>query len=66
MTVKKRADDIENTVLKSREAKIKVSGNIYKGTVIGIDDHQIVVNRDTSFMEYSSQNGIIVGTVIVI
>ena len=66
MAVKKRADDIENTVLKSREAKIKVSGNIYKGTVIGIDDHQIVVNRDTSFMEYSSQNGIIVGTVIVI
>ena len=66
MAVKKRADDIENTVLKSREAKIKVSGNIYKGTVISIDDHQIVVNRDTSFMEYSSQNGIIVGTVIVI
>ena len=53
-------------MLKSREAKIKVSGNIYKGTVISIDDHQIVVNRDTSFMEYSSQNGIIVGTVIVI
>lgn len=66
MAAKKRADDIENTVLKSREAKIRVSGNIFKGTVISIDDHQIVVNRDTSFMEYSSQNGIIVGTVIVI
>ena len=66
MAAKKRADDIENTVLKSREAKIRVSGSIFKGTVIGIDDHQIVVNRDTSFMEYSAQNGIIVGTVIVI
>lgn len=66
MEAKKRSDDIESTVLKSREAKIRVSGNIFKGTVISIDDHQIVVNRDTSFMEYSAQNGIIVGTVIVI
>ena len=66
MAVKKRADDIENTVLKSREAKIRVSGSIFKGTIISIDDHQLIVNRDTSFMEYSSQNGIIVGTVIVI
>jgi hypothetical protein len=64
--VKKRADELENIVLKSREAKIKISGNIYKGTLITIDDHQFVINRNTSFMEYTSQNGIIVGTVIVI
>ncbi|MBO5031855.1 MAG: DUF342 domain-containing protein [Lachnospiraceae bacterium] len=66
MELKKRADELENTVLKSREAKIRISGNIYKGTVIGIDDRQITVNRDTSFTEYSAQNGTIVGTVIVI
>ena len=53
-------------MLKSREAKIRISGNIYKGTVISINDHEIVVNRDTSFTEYSAQNGIIVGTVIVV
>lgn len=64
--LKKRADELENAVLKSREAKIRISGNIYKGTVISIDDRQIMVNRDTSFTEYSAQNGTIVGTVIVI
>ena len=63
---KKRADELENTILKSREAKIRISGNIYKGTVISIDDNKMVVNRDTSFMEYSAQNGVIVGTVVVI
>jgi hypothetical protein len=63
---KKRADVLENTVLKSREAKIRISGNIYKGTVISIDDHQLAINRDTSYMEYTAQNGIIVGTVVVI
>lgn len=50
----------------ARDAKIKISGNIYKGTVIGIDDSQLPIQKDTSFMEYASQNGIIVGTVIVI
>jgi len=64
--VKKRADELETTLLRSREAKIRINGNIYKGTVIGIDDHQIFINRDTSFTEYSAQNGIIVGTVVVI
>jgi hypothetical protein len=64
--VKKRADELENIVLKSREAKIRINGNIYKGTLITIDDHQFVINRNTSFMEYTSQNGIIVGTVVVV
>jgi hypothetical protein len=66
MEVKERADTLENIVLRSREAKIRINGNIYKGTVVSIDDHQLVINRDTSFMEYTSQNGIIVGTVVVI
>lgn len=64
--LKKTADELEQTILKSREAKIRISGNIHKGTVISINDHQMAVNRETSFTEYSAQNGIIVGTVIVI
>lgn len=63
---KKQVDDLERIILKSREAKIRISGNIYKGTVISIDDNRMVINRDTSFMEYSSQNGVIVGTVVVL
>lgn len=66
MRAKKQVDELENILRRSMEAKIKVTGNIYKGTIIGIDDHQMIVNRDTSFMEYSAQNGIIVGTVVVI
>ncbi len=65
MQKKKEADKLEVQVAQAREAKIRVSGNVYKGTVISIDDHQMPIQKDTSFMEYSSQNGIIVGTVIV-
>ena len=63
---KKEAERLEEMVTKAREAKIRISGSIYKGTVIGIDDSLLPIQRDTSFMEYSSQNGVIVGTVIVI
>ncbi len=65
MEVKKQADATEATVMAAREAKIRVDGNIYHGVVIGIDNHQFVINRDTSFMEYKAQNGVIVGTVVV-
>lgn len=64
--VKERADKLENTVMQAREAKIRINGNIFKGVVISIDDHQLNINRDTSFMEYKAQNGLIVGTVVVI
>lgn len=64
--IKKQLDVVEKMVLDAREAKIKISGNIYHGVIIGIDSHELVINRDTSFMEYTSQNGMIVGTVVVI
>ncbi|MCD8038293.1 MAG: FapA family protein [Lachnospiraceae bacterium] len=66
MQLKKEADKLETQVMQAREAKIRISGNIYKGTIIAIDDHQMPIQKDTSFMEYSSQNGMIVGTVIVV
>ncbi len=66
MNIKKRVDKLENMVLAARDAKIKVIGNIYKGVTICVDDHEMNVNRDTSFMEYKAQNGIIVATVVVV
>ena len=66
MEMKKEVDKLETLVSQAREAKIRISGNIFKGTVIGVDDSQLPIQKDTSFMEYGSQNGIIVGTVIVI
>lgn len=63
--IKKQADEAEALVMAAREARIRVEGNIYHGVIIGIDNHQLVINRDTSFMEYKAQSGMIVGTVVV-
>jgi hypothetical protein len=64
--VKKRIAELDDLIFKSREAKIRISGSIFKGTIISIDDHQYAITKDTGFMEYSGQNGSIAGTVIVV
>ena len=65
MEIKKRADEMEAIVMAAREAKIRIEGNIYHGVVIGLDSHQLIIGRETSFMEYKVQNGMITGTVVV-
>lgn len=65
MEIKKQADEVEAMFMAAREASIRVDGNIYHGVIISIDNHQLVINRDTSFMEYKAQSGMIVGTVVV-
>jgi len=66
MEIKKEAEDMEAMVMAARDAKIRIEGNIYHGVVISIDNHDMVIQRDTSFMEYQAQNGIITGTVVVV
>lgn len=62
---KKKAEQLDMIVNQAREASIKISGNIYHGVTIGVNDHEMHIQRDTSFMEYNCVNGIIEGTVIV-
>lgn len=64
--LKGKVEEMERVIRAARDAKIKISGNIYHGVIIGVDNHQLVIKRDTSFMEYTAQNGIIIGTVVVI
>lgn len=64
--IKKEQDAIEELVAQSREARVKIAGSINRGVTIGVDGHEIRIDRETSFMEYKVQNGIIVGTVVVI
>ncbi len=49
----------------SRGAYIKVDGHIYRNVIISINAEQMVLDRNTSFMKYSADRGIIEGVVIV-
>lgn len=50
---------------KAKGAKIRIDGNLYKGTVICIDQCRMPVENNTMYMEYRNISGMIAGSVIV-
>lgn len=66
MEIKQEAEDLDRMLLEARDAKIRVNGHVYKGTIVGIDDSTLPVMRDTNYMEYTCPNGAIMATVTVV
>ena len=58
-------ETLEETMEESRGAFIKIDGNLHRNVIVGINAEQIVMDRNTCFMKYTADRGIIEGTVIV-
>jgi len=63
--IKDDQKEIQGMILRGKSASIRVDGNIYRGAVICISQLQMPVEKNTMFMEYTIQGGLIVGTVII-
>ncbi len=50
---------------KGRGSKIEVNGPIYRGVIVSIENMQIPVEENTSFMRYQNHGGILEGKVLV-
>lgn len=55
---------IEKLIAKGQGAEINVSGNIYRGTVVGMGQAQMPIEHNTCFMKYFQQRGMIETSVI--
>lgn len=58
-------EELETTMEAGKDSYIKVDGNIYRNVVVGINAEQMTLDRNTCFMKYAAERGIIEGTVIV-
>lgn len=58
-------DELETTMEAGRDSYIKVDGNIYRNVAVGINAEQMTLDRNTCFMRYAAEKGVIEGTVIV-
>lgn len=56
---------LETIMEEGKESYIKVDGNVYRNVVIGINAEQMTLDRNTCFMKYSADKGVIEGTVII-
>lgn len=63
--VESEKDSLEELVEKSRGSAIRVDGNIYRNVMICINAEQMLLNRNTCFMKYQADKGVIEGSVIV-
>lgn len=63
--VESERESLEELIEKSKGAEIKVDGNIYRNVVICINAEQMLLDRNTCFMKYQADRGVIEGKVIV-
>lgn len=58
-------ETLEEIMEQSKGAAIKVDGNLYRNVIISINNEQRIIDRNTCFMRYTANKGLIEGTVIV-
>lgn len=56
---------LEEMMEAGRQAYVKVDGTIYRNVVIGVNIEQLTLHRNTGYMKYTVENGVLEGTVIV-
>ncbi len=61
---KKILDEMDALILKGKDARIMVTGNIYRGTVVCLAQAQMPIEDTTCLMKYYHKNGIIESSVI--
>lgn len=57
--------ELEEMVEQSKGSEIKIDGSIYRGVVICINAEQMMIERNTTFMKYNANGGVIEGSVII-
>lgn len=61
----KERKELEETMEAGRDSYIKVDGNLYRNVVISINAEQMIMDRNTCYMKYTAEKGIIEGSVII-
>ncbi len=57
--------ELEEMVEQSKGSEIKIDGNVYRGVVICVNAEQMMIERNTCFMKYNADRGVIEGSVII-
>lgn len=55
---------LEALIEDGKGACIRVAGNVYRNVIIGINAEQMVIDRESSFMKYNADKGIIEASVM--
>lgn len=57
---------LEEVMEESKGAFIRVDGYVYRNVIIGINAEQMVIDKETRFMKYSAERGVIESSVVAV
>ncbi len=63
-TTRKQLRKLEEKITQGQGSEILISGNVYRGTVVCLAQAQMPIERDTCFMKYYQQKGMIESSVL--
>lgn len=63
--ISREREALEELMDASQGAYVKVDGTIYRNVVISVNVEQLMLNRNTGYMKYTADNGVLEGDVIV-
>ena len=63
-TIESERESLEQVMEESKGACIKIDGNLYRNVLICINAEQMVVDKETRFMKYSADKGVIESSVL--
>ena len=58
-------ESLEDLIEQSKGAEIRIEGNVYRGVMICINAEQMMIERNTCYMKYNADKGVIEGSVII-
>lgn len=62
--IEQERERLEEMMDESKGASIRVEGNLYRNVIIGINAEQMMVEKDTRFMKYTADRGVIEASVL--
>ena len=63
--ISREREMLEELMEASQGAYIKVDGTMYRNLVICINVEQLTLNRNSGYMKYTADNGVLEGNVII-
>lgn len=64
--IRQEKEVLAATIEKGKGAKVITEGEVFRGVTVGVEDGQLFVEENTSFMQYEYLNGMVEGSVRVL
>ena len=64
--LKPQMEAVEQQIAMAEKSEIAISGNVYRGVTVGINDKRLQIQENNMFLKFKLQYGVIESSVLII